>query len=175
MMAKTEIVLAIFRPFSFFEIVFGNFSAFLFVLKLFWQIFVLFSFFEIVLAISPPFSFFKIVLANFRPLPFLAATLIWALSAHRLFCESRHFAKYFHQHFELHWHLSKRGKACKYFFLVFFYFFLTYRFWVWKSRKKVLLKVLKKVNLPKKVLKAYLFTQKSTQKSKFPQKSTQKS
>ena len=35
--------------------------------------------------------------------------------------------------------------------------------------------MLKKVNLPKKVLKAYLFTQKSTQKSKFPQKSTQKS
>ena len=34
--------------------------------------------------------------------------------------------------------------------------------------------MLKKVNLPKKVLKAYLFTQKSTQKSKFPQKSTQK-
>ena len=38
--------------------------------------------------------------------------------------------------------------------------------------------MLKKVNLPKKVLKAYLFTQKSTQKrsqkSIFPQKSTQK-
>ena len=34
--------------------------------------------------------------------------------------------------------------------------------------------MLKKVNLPKKVLKAYLFTQKSTQQSKFPQKSTQK-
>ena len=34
--------------------------------------------------------------------------------------------------------------------------------------------MLKKVNLPKKGLKAYLFTQKSTQKSKFPQKSTQK-
>ena len=38
--------------------------------------------------------------------------------------------------------------------------------------------MLKKVNLPKKVLKAYLFTQKSTQKrsqkSIFPQKSTKK-
>ena len=34
--------------------------------------------------------------------------------------------------------------------------------------------MLKKVNLPKKVLKAYLFTQKSIQKSKFPKKSNQK-
>ena len=102
---------------------FGNFSSFFLFWNCFWQFLRLFI-------------FFKIVLANFRPLPFLAATLIWALSAHRLFCESRHFAKYFHQHFELHWHLSKRGKACKYFFLVFFHFFLTYRFWVRKSRKK---------------------------------------
>ena len=50
----------------------------------------------------------------------------------------------------------------------------SYRFWVRKSWKKVLLKVLKKVKLPKKVLKADLYTQKSTQKSKFPQKSAQK-
>ena len=39
--------------------------------------------------------------------------------------------------------------------------------------------MLKKVNLPKKVLKAYLFTQKSTKKvlkkSKFPQKRSQTS
>ena len=39
-----------------------------------------------------------------------------------------------------------------------------------KLRKKIILKLLKKVNLPKKVLKADLYTQ----KSKFPQKSAQK-
>ena len=45
-----------------------------------------------------------------------------------------------------------------------------------KSTKKgiFLRKILKKVKLPKKVLKADLYTQKSTQKSKFPQKSAQK-
>ena len=62
--------------------------------------------------------------------------------------------------------VSKRTwKYCKIFFSL-----PTYRFWVQKSCKKVLLKVLKKVNLPKKVLKAYLFTQKKSQKKYFPSK-----
>ena len=48
-----------------------------------------------------------------------------------------------------------------------------YRFWIQKSPKLVLKKVLKKVTLLKKVLKTNKFTQKSTQKSKFTQKSAQ--
>ena len=45
-----------------------------------------------------------------------------------------------------------------------------YRFWVRKSWKKVLLKVPKKVKLPKKVLKADLYTQKVLKKLNFLRK-----
>ena len=41
---------------------------------------------------------------------------------------------------------------------------ISYRFWVQKSWEKVLLKVLKKVKLPKEVLKADLYTKKVPKK-----------